>query len=81
MNFAVLGLAACHTKINLGTGMCVHIPFRLDPIASLAWLGKQLLCPLFKKKEKEKGKKTFIEMLHSHTRTRTHLLRNILSNY
>ena len=26
--------------------MCVHIPFRLNPIASLAWLGKQLPCPL-----------------------------------
>ena len=26
--------------------MCVHIPFRLDPIASLAWLGKQLPCLL-----------------------------------
>ena len=27
--------------IYAGTGMCVHIPFRLNPIASLAWLGKQ----------------------------------------
>ena len=26
--------------------MRVHIPFRLNPIASLAWLGKQLPCPL-----------------------------------
>ena len=26
--------------------MCVHIPFRLNPIASWAWLGKQLPCPL-----------------------------------
>ena len=26
--------------------MCVHIPFRLNPVASLAWLGKQLPCPL-----------------------------------
>jgi hypothetical protein len=60
MNFAVLGLAAYHTKINLGTGMCVHIPFRLDPIASLAWLGKQLLCPLFKKKKKRKKGKKYI---------------------
>ena len=32
------GLAACHTNRNAGTGMCVHISFRLDPIASLAWL-------------------------------------------
>ena len=42
----VLGLAPRHTEINAGTGMCVHIPFRLNPIASLAWLGKQLPCPL-----------------------------------
>ena len=27
--------------IYAGTGMCVHIPFRLNPIASLAWLGNQ----------------------------------------
>ena len=35
--------------IITGTGMCVHIPIRLNPIAaiaSLAWLGKQLPCPL-----------------------------------
>ena len=31
-----------------GTGTCVHVPFRLSPIASLAWLGKQLPCPLQK---------------------------------
>ena len=34
------------TVLVAGTGMCVHIPFRLNPIASLAWLGKQLPCPL-----------------------------------
>ena len=34
------------SKVSVaGTGMCVHIPFRLNPIASLAWLGKQLPCP------------------------------------
>ena len=32
--------------ICAGTGMCVHIPFQLNPIASLAWLGKQLPCPM-----------------------------------
>ena len=42
----VLGLAPSHTKMNAGTGISVHIPFRLNPIASLAWLGKQLPCPL-----------------------------------
>jgi hypothetical protein len=73
MNFAVLGLAACHTKINLGTGMCVHIPFRLDPKASLAWLGKHLLCPLFKKKkEKEKRKKIHLLKRYTHTHARAH---------
>ena len=35
-----------------GTGMCVHIPFRLNPIASLAWLGKQLPCPLLEEQNK-----------------------------
>ena len=29
-----------------GTGTCVHVPIRLIPIASLAWLGKQPPCPL-----------------------------------
>ena len=33
------GAGLYHIKIA-GTGMCVHIPFRLNPIASLAWLGK-----------------------------------------
>jgi len=42
----VLGLAPSHMKMNAGTGISVHIPFRLNPIASLAWLGKQLPCPL-----------------------------------
>ena len=32
--------------IYAGTGVCVHSPFRLNPVASLAWLGKQLPCPL-----------------------------------
>ena len=34
------------TVLVAGTGMCVHIFLRLNPIASLAWLGKQLPCPL-----------------------------------
>ena len=38
------------TVLVAGTGMCVHIPFRLNPIASLAWLGKQLPCPLLRRK-------------------------------
>ena len=49
VNMAVLGLAARHFGKNAGTGMCVHIPLRLNPIASLAWLGKQLPCPLHEK--------------------------------
>ena len=69
---AVLGLAACHTNRNAGTGMCVHIPFRLDPIDSLAWLGKQLPCPLHVKKVT-----TTKEVLHlfrcvTHTHTSHH---------
>ena len=35
-------------KIYAGTGVCVHTPFRLNPTASLAWLGKQLPCPVQK---------------------------------
>ena len=38
--------AGLYYIICAGTGMCVHIPFRLNPIASWAWLGKQLPCPL-----------------------------------
>ena len=34
-----------------GTGMCVHIPFRLNPIPSLAWLGTQLPCTLLNELE------------------------------
>ena len=46
--------------------MCVHIPIRLNPIASLAWLGKQLPCPLLEEK---------LEVLHlfrCFTHTHTH---------
>ena len=38
--------AGLYYIICAGTGMCVHIPFWLNPIASWAWLGKQLPCPL-----------------------------------
>ena len=64
----VLGLAPRHTEINAGTGMCVHIPFRLNPIASLAWLGKQLPCPLLEEGEKKRKRRGFtsIQMLHTH---------------
>ena len=57
--------------------MCVHIPFRLNPIASLAWLGKQLPCPLLKN---ENGVKSTIQTdpcdykVHTHTHTHTRTL-------
>ena len=60
---AVLGLAARHFGKNAGTGMCVHIPLRLNPIASLAWLGKQLPTPLV-----EESLKFYIYSDVSHTR-------------
>ena len=49
--------------------MCVQIPFRLNPIASLAWLGKQLPCPLLEEGETKRKRRGFtsIQMLHTHT--------------
>ena len=60
-------------KYIAGTGACVHVPFRLNPIASLAWLGKQLPCPLLLKVNDGKNNKN-IEVLHlfrwyAHTHT------------
>ena len=43
--------------------MCVHIPFRLNPIASLAWLGKQLPCPLHVKAGGKTVKEVAVETL------------------
>ena len=48
-----------------GTGACVHIPLRLYPVASLAWLGKQLPCPL-------QWRKFYIYADGSHARTHAH---------
>ena len=49
-----------------GTGMCVHIPFRLNPIASLARLGKQLPCPLLLQNQE------LLELLEAECDTHTH---------
>ena len=55
-----------------GTGMCVHIPFRLNPVASLAWLGKQLPCPLLLyKKLVGKIRKTRVVSLETGVDTHT----------
>ena len=54
--------------IYAGTGMCVHIPFRLNPIASLAWLGKQLPCPL------QHQEVLHLYRWYRHTHTHTHSL-------
>jgi hypothetical protein len=48
-----------------GTGVCVHTPIRLNPLASLAWLGKQAPCPL------QKVEVFYLLRLHTLTRTRT----------
>ena len=48
-----------------GTGVCVHTPIRLNPLASLAWLGKQAPCPL------QKVEVFYLLRLHRLTRTRT----------
>ena len=62
------------TVVSAGTGMCVHIPFRLNPIASLAWLGKQLPCPLHVKAGGKTVKEVAVENPlsrggHTHTRS------------
>ena len=58
------GAGLYHIKIA-GTGMCVHIPFRLNPIASLAWLGKQLPCPV------QYNEVASIQVAHTHPHTHT----------
>ena len=47
--------------LHEGTGVCVHTPFRLNRVASMAWLGKQLPCPL-----QWKEVYTSMQMVHTH---------------
>ena len=50
-----------------GTELCVHNSFRLNPIASLAWLGKEVPCPLQTEKRHQAISGMYNLVPHTHT--------------